>query len=99
MTPAGSLACSTEADNGAGRLLAATLSSRTGELSGPLYVHAKGGIVDDAWITVGSANLNEHSLFNDSKMNVVSCDPALPAAPPRRSASGFGGSRSAIESR
>jgi phosphatidylserine/phosphatidylglycerophosphate/cardiolipin synthase-like enzyme len=73
----GQLGLLAEADHGAGRFLAATLSSRTGGLSGPLYVHAKVGIVDDAWLTVGSANLNEHSLFNDSEMNVVSCDPAL----------------------
>lgn len=73
----GQLAQLAEADDGAGKFLAATLSSRTGELSGPLYVHAKIGIVDDQWLTVGSANLNEHSLFNDSEMNVVSCDPTL----------------------
>lgn len=73
----GQLGLLAEADDGAGRFLAATLSSRTGGLSGPLYVHAKIGIVDDAWLTVGSANLNEHSLFNDSEMNVVSCDPTL----------------------
>jgi phosphatidylserine/phosphatidylglycerophosphate/cardiolipin synthase-like enzyme len=42
-----------------------------------MYVHAKVGIVDDRWLTVGSANLNEHSLFNDSEMNVVTCDAAL----------------------
>jgi phosphatidylserine/phosphatidylglycerophosphate/cardiolipin synthase-like enzyme len=36
-----------------------------------VYVHAKIGIVDDAWLTVGSANLNEHSLFNDTEVNVV----------------------------
>jgi phosphatidylserine/phosphatidylglycerophosphate/cardiolipin synthase-like enzyme len=40
-------------------------------------VHAKVGIVDDRWLTVGSANLNEHSLFNDTEMNVVSHAPAL----------------------
>jgi phosphatidylserine/phosphatidylglycerophosphate/cardiolipin synthase-like enzyme len=34
-------------------------------------VHAKIGIVDDTWLTVGSANLNEHSLFNDTEVNVV----------------------------
>jgi phosphatidylserine/phosphatidylglycerophosphate/cardiolipin synthase-like enzyme len=73
----GQLSLLAEADDGAGRLLAATLSSRTGGLSGPLYVHAKIGIVDDAWLTVGSANLNEHSLFNDSEMNVVTCDSEL----------------------
>jgi phosphatidylserine/phosphatidylglycerophosphate/cardiolipin synthase-like enzyme len=65
------------ADSGAGRFLATTISARSGGLSGPLYVHAKIGIVDDAWLTVGSANLNEHSFFNDSEMNVVTCDPAV----------------------
>jgi phosphatidylserine/phosphatidylglycerophosphate/cardiolipin synthase-like enzyme len=39
-----------------------------------VYVHAKVGIVDDRWLTVGSANLNEHSLFNDTEVNVVLCD-------------------------
>jgi phosphatidylserine/phosphatidylglycerophosphate/cardiolipin synthase-like enzyme len=73
----GQLAQLTEADDGAGRFLAATLQSRTGQLAGPLYVHAKIGIVDDRWLTIGSANLNEHSLFNDSEMNVACCDPAL----------------------
>jgi phosphatidylserine/phosphatidylglycerophosphate/cardiolipin synthase-like enzyme len=73
----GQLATLVRADDGAGRFLATTLSSRTGELSGPLYVHAKIGIVDDAWLTLGSANLNEHSFFNDTEMNVVTCDRAL----------------------
>jgi len=70
----GQLAALVRADDGAGRFLATTISSRTGELSGPLYVHAKIGIVDDEWLTLGSANLNEHSLFNDTEMNIVSCD-------------------------
>ena len=39
--------------------------------------HVHIGIVDDAWLTVGSANLNEHSFFNDTEMNVVTCDPAV----------------------
>jgi phosphatidylserine/phosphatidylglycerophosphate/cardiolipin synthase-like enzyme len=73
----GQLAQLAAADDGAGRFLAATLQSRTGQLSGPLYVHAKIGIVDDQWLTIGSANLNEHSFFNDSEMNVACCDPAL----------------------
>jgi phosphatidylserine/phosphatidylglycerophosphate/cardiolipin synthase-like enzyme len=59
------------------RLLAATIQSRTGDRSGPLYVHAKIGIVDDRWLAVGSANLNEHSLFNDTEVDVVTCDAAL----------------------
>jgi phosphatidylserine/phosphatidylglycerophosphate/cardiolipin synthase-like enzyme len=65
------------ADDGNGRFLATTILSRTGETSGPLYVHAKIGIVDDAWLAVGSANLNEHSLFNDTEVDVVTCDPRL----------------------
>ena len=73
----GQLAALVRADDGAGRFLATTISSRTGELSGPLYVHAKIGIVDDAWLTLGSANLNEHSFFNDTEMNVVTCDRRL----------------------
>jgi phosphatidylserine/phosphatidylglycerophosphate/cardiolipin synthase-like enzyme len=66
-----------EADAGAGRLLACALFARSGRLVDPVYVHAKIGIVDDAWLTVGSANLNEHSLFNDTEMNVVTHDAAL----------------------
>ena len=41
----------------------------------PIYVHAKIAIVDDRWLTLGSANLNEHSLFNDTEMNIVTHDP------------------------
>jgi phosphatidylserine/phosphatidylglycerophosphate/cardiolipin synthase-like enzyme len=65
-----------DADGGAGRFLACTLHQR-GENAKPVYVHAKIGIVDDGWLTIGSANLNEHSLFNDTEMNVVVRDPAL----------------------
>jgi phosphatidylserine/phosphatidylglycerophosphate/cardiolipin synthase-like enzyme len=66
-----------EADDGNGRFLATTILSRTGERSGPLYVHAKIGIVDDEWLAIGSANLNEHSLFNDTEVDVITCDPRL----------------------
>jgi phosphatidylserine/phosphatidylglycerophosphate/cardiolipin synthase-like enzyme len=76
----GQLGVLAAADDGDDRFLAATLFSRTGDVTGPLYVHAKVGIVDDAWLTVGSANLNEHSLFNDSEMNVICCDPELARA-------------------
>ncbi len=74
-TTRGQLGVLADADGGAGRFLATTISARSGGLAGPLYVHAKIGIVDDAWLTVGSANLNEHSFFNDTEMNVVTCDP------------------------
>jgi phosphatidylserine/phosphatidylglycerophosphate/cardiolipin synthase-like enzyme len=58
------------------RFLACTLHQR-GDDAKPVYVHAKIGIVDDRWLTIGSANLNEHSLFNDTEMNVVCADPAI----------------------
>src|SRR6185312_4391653 len=38
---------------------------------------AKVGVVDDRWLTVVSANLNAHSLLNDTEMNVVTDDPGL----------------------
>jgi phosphatidylserine/phosphatidylglycerophosphate/cardiolipin synthase-like enzyme len=76
-TTRGQLGVLAAADNGAARFLATTISARSGGLSGPLYVHAKIGIVDDVWLTIGSANLNEHSFFNDTEMNVVACDPAV----------------------
>jgi phosphatidylserine/phosphatidylglycerophosphate/cardiolipin synthase-like enzyme len=60
------------ADDGAGRLVAVTLRSLTGAREDPLYVHAKVAIVDDGWLSVGSANLNAHSLLNDTEMNVCS---------------------------
>jgi phosphatidylserine/phosphatidylglycerophosphate/cardiolipin synthase-like enzyme len=66
-----------EADHDAGRLLACTLYARSGNLFDPIYVHAKIGIVDDRWLTIGSANLNEHSLFNDTEMNVVTHDETI----------------------
>jgi phosphatidylserine/phosphatidylglycerophosphate/cardiolipin synthase-like enzyme len=59
------------------RFLAATVSARSGGEAGPLYVHAKVGIVDDTWLTIGSANLNEHSLLNDTEVNLLTCDPEL----------------------
>ena len=40
-------------------------------------MHAKIAIGDDSWLTVGSANLNEHSLFNDTEVNLVTDDAAL----------------------
>jgi phosphatidylserine/phosphatidylglycerophosphate/cardiolipin synthase-like enzyme len=66
-----------EADGDNGRLLACTLYARAGRLHDPVYIHAKIAIIDDNWLTIGSANLNEHSLFNDTEMNIVSHDPEL----------------------
>ena len=66
-----------EADDDDARMLACTLYARSGPRADPVYVHAKIAIIDDAWLTLGSANLNEHSLFNDTEMNFVAHDPDL----------------------
>jgi phosphatidylserine/phosphatidylglycerophosphate/cardiolipin synthase-like enzyme len=76
-TTRGQLGLLVEAAGDSGRLLATTISCHSGTRTHQLYVHAKVGIVDDRWLTVGSANLNEHSLFNDTEMNVATCDAEL----------------------
>lgn len=75
-TTRGQLGRLVDADARAGRLLATTISGNRGEGAG-VYVHAKIGIIDDRWLTIGSANLNEHSLFNDTEMNVLTLDATL----------------------
>jgi phosphatidylserine/phosphatidylglycerophosphate/cardiolipin synthase-like enzyme len=37
----------------------------------PIYVHAKVAIIDDRWSTVGSANLNNRGMRDDTEMNVA----------------------------
>ena len=73
----GQLAMLAEADAGRGHFLACSLYSPHAGSSHLIYVHAKIGIVDDAWLTIGSGNLNGHSLFNDTEVNIVVCDPGL----------------------
>lgn len=65
----------------AGRLRVFTLGASTldaespgGVLYRPVYVHAKVGIVDDRWLTVGSANLNNRGLLNDAELNIAVMD-------------------------
>ena len=43
----------------------------------PIYVHAKVGVVDDTWCTVGSANLNGRGMATDAEMNVITTDSAV----------------------
>jgi phosphatidylserine/phosphatidylglycerophosphate/cardiolipin synthase-like enzyme len=73
----GQVAALIHADDGNARFLACSIYARAGNLRDPIYVHAKVAIVDDRWFTIGSANLNEHSLFNDSEVNVVIRDEPL----------------------
>ena len=69
-TRAGSSACSrppTAAPAGSSR----ARSCSAARAARPCTCTRRSAIVDDRWLTVGSANLNEHSLFNDTEMNVV----------------------------
>jgi phosphatidylserine/phosphatidylglycerophosphate/cardiolipin synthase-like enzyme len=43
----------------------------------PIYVHAKVAIVDDLWSTVGSANLNNRGMRDDTEENVAALDAQL----------------------
>jgi phosphatidylserine/phosphatidylglycerophosphate/cardiolipin synthase-like enzyme len=72
----GQLAVLSDADRH-GRMLAATIRSMSPGRADPLYIHAKVAIVDDRWLTIGSANLNAHSLLNDTECNVVTHDAQL----------------------
>lgn len=76
----GQVAALIHADDGNERFLACTVYAREGKLRDIVYVHSKIGIVDDRWLTIGSANLNAHSLFNDTEMNVTALDPDLARA-------------------
>lgn len=58
-----------DADPTGQHLLAMTVQST--DPRHDIYVHAKATVVDDRWVTIGSANLNTHSLFNDTELNLV----------------------------
>ena len=76
-TTRGQLGRLLDADDGRGLVLPTTIRALHEDRKDPLYVHAKVGIIDDRWLTIGSANLNEHSLFNDTEVNILTQDPAL----------------------
>jgi phosphatidylserine/phosphatidylglycerophosphate/cardiolipin synthase-like enzyme len=69
-----------QADEGYGLFQAYTLytcgwDERTkGYLYRPIYVHAKTAIVDDAWATAGSANLNGRGMATDTEINLSTTD-------------------------
>jgi phosphatidylserine/phosphatidylglycerophosphate/cardiolipin synthase-like enzyme len=47
----------------------------------PIFVHAKMTLVDDVFVTIGSANLNRRGFFHDGEMNAFAIPQALRAAP------------------
>jgi phosphatidylserine/phosphatidylglycerophosphate/cardiolipin synthase-like enzyme len=73
----GQLQVLADADRGAGRFTASTISAIHNGKVERVYVHAKTAIVDDRWLTIGSANLNARGLYNDTEANVVTHDRAL----------------------
>lgn len=82
----GQVAVLERADAGAGRFLACTPSGRwpgTDE-ERMVYVHAKVMVVDDRWMSVGSANLNDQSFLNNTELNVITDDAALVTGTRRR---------------
>lgn len=42
-----------------------------------IYVHAKVAVVDDLWLTIGSANLNNRGMCDDTEANVVVMHPEI----------------------
>ncbi|MES2017395.1 MAG: phospholipase D-like domain-containing protein [Pseudomonadota bacterium] len=70
-----------------------------------IYIHAKLLLVDDCFMTLGSANLNQRSMAVDSELNIATNDAALAADLRRRvwmqhsggTISGHGGSQAEIE--
>lgn len=57
--------------------LGTSTSKEDGEHYRPIYVHAKVAIIDDVWVTVGSANLNNRGMRDDTEMNVATLDDEL----------------------
>lgn len=43
----------------------------------PIYIHAKVAIVDDQWVTIGSANLNNRGMRDDAELNVAMLHPTM----------------------
>ncbi|GHO83423.1 phospholipase D-like domain-containing protein [Dictyobacter formicarum] len=43
----------------------------------PIYVHSKAAIIDDTWSTVGSGNLNNRGMHDDTEINVATLDSSL----------------------
>jgi len=72
-----------EADNGRGIFAAYSLYASGPDVGKypftyrPIYIHAKVGIIDDEWLTVGSANLNNRGMILNSQINAVIRDAAL----------------------
>jgi len=67
-----------------GRLEAFCLGASTHEQGRehyrPIYVHAKVAVVDDSWCTIGSGNLNNRGMADDTELNIAVLDAELAQA-------------------
>jgi phosphatidylserine/phosphatidylglycerophosphate/cardiolipin synthase-like enzyme len=57
--------------------LAASATVEGEEVYRPIYVHAKVAIIDDLWSTLGSGNLNNRGMRDDTEMNVATLNAEL----------------------
>ncbi len=57
--------------------LGTSINQGDGEHYRPIYVHAKVAVIDDTWSTVGSGNLNNRGMRDDTEINVAMLDPEL----------------------
>ncbi len=57
--------------------LGTSTTEENGEQYRPIYVHGKVAIVDDVWVTVGSANLNNRGMSDDTEINVATLNTGL----------------------
>lgn len=55
--------------------LGTSMNKDGAELYRPVYVHAKVAVIDDTWSTVGSGNLNNRGMRDDTEINVATLDP------------------------
>lgn len=60
--------------------LATSIRGQDREHYRPIYVHAKVAVVDDIWCTVGSGNLNNRGMVDDTEINVAVLDAELAQA-------------------
>ncbi|MEQ1754548.1 MAG: phosphatidylserine/phosphatidylglycerophosphate/cardiolipin synthase family protein [Micropepsaceae bacterium] len=58
-------------------LLAGIAAAGEGGEMQNVYVHAKAGVVDDAWVTIGSCNIGARSFFGDTELNVSFWSPDI----------------------
>ena len=55
--------------------LGTSMNKDGAELYRPVYVHAKVAVLNDTWSTVGSGNLNNRGMRDDTEINVATLDP------------------------